>query len=53
VSVVFNGIANLATSSLMQYIYSLTVDSSPGAVFFISAGAENRFLRRRRKASIS
>ena len=39
-SSVFAGIANLATSSLMQYVYSLTVDSSPGTVFFISAGFE-------------
>ena len=37
---VFKGIADLAVGSLMQYIYTLTVATSPGAVFFVSAGCE-------------
>ncbi len=37
---VFSGIADLATGSLMQLVYAQTVDSAPGTVFFISTGFE-------------
>ena len=37
---VIRGVADLATSSIMQVIYAQTVDSSPGTVFFVSAAFE-------------
>jgi hypothetical protein len=37
---VFTGVAYLATNSLMQYVYSATVDTAPGTVFFVSTGFE-------------
>jgi hypothetical protein len=37
---VFSGIADLATGSLMQIVYAQTVGSAPGTVFFVSTGFE-------------